>query len=472
MVLVTPQPFSFGVKMSRYRTTPDEVSGMPPGVPYIVSNEVAERFSYYGMRTILVVFMTKYLMSANGASDTMSPEEAKTWFHTWSTAVYFTPLFGALLSDWFIGKYKTIISLSIVYCLGHIALAMDETRTGLAIGLTLIAIGSGGIKPCVSAHVGDQFGPKNKHLISRVFSWFYFAINLGAFASTLATPWLLEHYGPSVAFGVPGGLMILATYVFWLGRNSFVHIPAGGKEFIKQSFSGEGLKAILKLLVIYVFVAFFWALYDQTGSAWVLQAEHLDRQIFGMTVLPSQVQAVNPLFILLFIPLFSYVIYPAINRVYKLTPLRKIGMGLFVTALAFVVTAYTEQLIEAGQSPSVLWQILGFAIITAGEVMVSITALEFSYTQAPHTMKSIIMAIFFCSVSMGNVFTAAVNFFIQNDDGTVALTGSEYYWFFTAVMTVVAVLYVFISRFYQPKTYIQGEQAIDEEPIEAEQGHL
>ncbi|MEZ4872707.1 MAG: MFS transporter, partial [Bdellovibrionales bacterium] len=224
--------------MSQYKSTPTTTSGFPPGIPFIVGNEAAERFSYYGMRAILVVFMTKYLMTAGGDSDVMTAAEAKTWYHTWSTAVYFTPLFGAILSDLFLGKYRTIILLSIVYCLGHIALAMDETRSGLALGLTLIAIGSGGIKPCVTAHVGDQFGPMNKQLLGRIFGWFYFSINLGSFISTLATPWLLQAYGPSVAFGVPGILMITATIVFWLGRNSFVHIPAGGKRFLQQSFSG------------------------------------------------------------------------------------------------------------------------------------------------------------------------------------------------------------------------------------------
>lgn len=459
-----------GTSQPAYETKPQDLATMPPGIPYIIGNEAAERFSYYGMRTILVVFMTQYLLGRDGQLSTMSADEAKTWYHTWSTVVYFTPLFGALLSDWLWGKYKTIITLSIVYCLGHIALAMDETRLGLAVGLTLIAIGSGGIKPCVSAHVGDQFGPKNRHLISRVFSWFYFAINLGAFASTLATPVLLQSYGPSVAFGIPGALMILATFVFWLGRNSFVHIPPGGAQFVKQSLSGEGLKSVLKLSVIYAFVAVFWSLYDQTGSAWVLQAEKMDRHLFGTEILASQIQAINPLLILAFIPLFTYVVYPLINRVFTLTPLRKIGIGFFVTALAFVITAIAESLIQAGQTPSVLWQLAAFTIITAGEVMVSITSLEFSYTQAPHTMKSLIMAFYLWSVSAGNAFTAAVNYLIQNPDGTSKLEGASYYWFFTLIMVGAALLYILVARKYTEKTYIHGLTA-DQEGIDAEQGH-
>ena len=152
---------------ARYRTAPAPIEGMPPGIPYIVGNEAAERYSYYGMRAILVIFMTKYLMNAEGELDLMTDEQAKTWFHVFVTAVYFFPIFGALISDVFLGKYRTIMALSIVYCLGHLTLALDDTQTGLALGLGLIAIGSGGIKPCVSAHVGDQFGRSNADFLPK-----------------------------------------------------------------------------------------------------------------------------------------------------------------------------------------------------------------------------------------------------------------------------------------------------------------
>jgi POT family proton-dependent oligopeptide transporter len=213
------------VARTPYRTAPVPSDGMPGGIPFIVVNEAAERFSYYGMRAVLVVFMTKHLMDGDGALAVMNDEEAKSWYHLFSSAVYATPLLGALLSDIWIGKYRTIIGLSIVYCLGHLALALDETRLGLTVGLSLIALGSGGIKPCVSAHVGDQFGDTNGHLLSRVYAWFYFAINLGAFLSTLLTPILLDRFGPHFAFGLPGLLMFAATIVFWLGRRQFVLPP-------------------------------------------------------------------------------------------------------------------------------------------------------------------------------------------------------------------------------------------------------
>jgi len=442
-----------------YRTAPLASPDLPPGIPYIVGNEAAERFSYYGMRTILVVFMTQHLLGASGELAVMTDTEAKYWYHQFGSAVYLTPILGALLADVWLGKYRTIVGLSIVYCLGHLALALDETRLGLGVGLGLIALGSGGIKPCVSAHVGDQFGKTNAHLLAKVFGWFYFAINLGAFVSTLLTPWLLEHAGPHVAFGIPGLLMLIATWVFWLGRHRFVHVPPGGKEFLRELRSPRGVSAVVRLAVLYVFVAMFWALYDQSGSAWVLQAQHMDLNLFGFDILPAQAQAANPILILAFIPLFSSVVYPAVGRLAAVTPLRKIGCGLFGTALAFLFTAQIEVWIQRGDAPSIAWQFVAYVILTASEVLVSITSLEFAYTQAPPKLKSIVMSLYLVSVSLGNQFTALVNWFIENPDGTVRLTGPSYYLFFTATMFVTAVLFVPFAMRFREERYIQDEAA-------------
>ena len=459
--------------MSNYRSAPVSSENMPAGIPYIITNEAAERFSFYGMKGILVIFMTKYMLDAAGNPDHMSPAQAKEWYHSFTSAVYFFPILGALISDSLWGKYRTILYLSIVYCLGHLALAIDETRTGLMLGLALIAIGSGGIKPCVSAHVGDQFGTKNKHLLEKVFGWFYFSINLGAFASTLATPWLLANYGPHVAFGIPGVLMVIATIFFWMGRNTFIHIPPHGTAFIKETFSGEGLTVVLKLGLIYCFVAMFWALFDQTGSAWVLQAEKMDRNFLGVDWLPSQIHAINPIMIMVFIPLFNGFslgvakwpgFYPLLNKVFPLTPLRKISIGLFLTVPAFLLPALIETWIEAGQTPNIAWQLVSYIVITAAEVFVSITCLEFSYTQAPKKMKSFIMALYLMSVSVGNLFVAGVNAFIQNDDGSSKLTNVEYYLFFSIAMLVTALIFIPVAYFYKEKTYIQQAEDAVEEP--------
>ena len=404
-----------------YRTSPSDMEGLPPGVPHIIGNEAAERFSFYGMKAVLAIFMVQNLHLMDGAgAGMMSDAEATARVHVFNGMVYLTPFLGALLADVFIGKYRTIIALSIVYCGGHAALAcmgmFGNSPGWLMAGLGLIALGSGGIKPCVSAHVGDQFGARNAHLLPRIFNWFYFAINLGAFASMMLTPWLMEWYGPHWAFGVPGVLMAVATVVFWMGRKRFIHVPAGGKRFVSDIFSGGGLKVMLKLLPLYVFVAMFWALFDQTGSTWIFQSLDMDRRFLGFEWLPSQIQSLNSVFVLTFIPLFAYIVYPLGDRLWKLTPLRKIGLGLFIMVAAFALVALIQQWIDGGARPNIGWQVLAFALLTVAEVMVSIVALEYAYTQAPKTMKSLLMCYYLGAVAVGNFFVAGVNHFIQIPD--------------------------------------------------------
>jgi len=401
-----------------YRTSPADLEGMPPGVAHIIGNEAAERFSFYGMKAVLAVFMVQYLHLMDGKGNAvMNQAEATANVHLFNAAVYLTPFFGALLADIFIGKYRTIIGLSIVYCAGHAALAgmgvFGNSAGWLMAGLGLIALGSGGIKPCVSANVGDQFGARNAHMLSKIFNWFYFAINTGSFVSMMLTPWLLEWYGPHWAFGVPGVLMALATLVFWLGRNRFIHVPAGGMRFVRELFQGDGLRAMLKLLPLYLFVAMFWSLFDQTGSTWIFQSLDMDRRFLGIEWLPSQIQSLNSVMVLMFIPIFAYVVYPLGDRLWKLTPLRKIGLGMFLMVGAFALVALIQQWIDGGARPSIVWQILAFALITVAEVLVSIVSLEYAYTQAPKTMKSLLMCFYLGSVAIGNFFVAGVNHFIQ-----------------------------------------------------------
>jgi len=442
---------------SRYLTAPIPSEKMPAGIPYILVNEAAERFSFYGMTSILVIFMTKYLVDRSGSPALMSNEESKAYFHLFKAAVYFTPLIGALLSDVWLAKYRTIFYFSLVYCVGYLAQAADLTRLGFGAGLILIALGSGIIKPCVSANVGDQFGQTNKRLIERVYAWFYFSINLGAAIAMFLCPWLLDRFGPRTGFGVPLILMVLATIAFWLGRYKFVHIPRSGIGFVREAFSGEGLRAVVRLSIIYLFVAMFWSLFDQSQSAWVLQAEKMDLKWLGIKWLPAQLQSINPFLIMVMIPLFSYGVYPALNKIFPLTSLRKIGIGMFVAVLSFAVCALVEMWITAGDKPSIGWQFLAYVVLTAAEIMVSITCLEFSYTQAPKKMKSFIMAVFLLSVSVGNAFTALVNAVIQNKDGSSKLAGASYYWFFTFGMLVTAILFIPVARRYRVQSYIQDE---------------
>ena len=144
---------------------------------------------------------------------------------------------------------------------------------------------------------------------------------------------------------------------------------------------------------------------------------------------------------------------PKINKYFTLTPLKKISMGLFLTVPSFVIIGYLQTQIDLGYTPSIGWQIFAYAILTASEVLVSITCLEFSYTQAPNTMKSLIMGCFMLSIAFGNTFTMIVNNFITNIND-----GASFFYFFAIVMFITALLFLLVVKFFKPKTYLQEEK--------------
>ena len=465
---------------------------MPPQIKYIVGNEAAERFSFYGMRAILTAFMVSVIYKSLGPDKAKAVAESN--YHYFVMAVYFLPLLGGYLSDRFFGKYRTIMALSLVYCAGHAVLALTEgSEAGLLAGLGLIALGGGGIKPCVSAHVGDQFSKKNRHLVNRVFDIFYWSINFGSFFSTLLIPLTYKHYGPTLAFGVPGLLMFVATFVFWLGRKQYVHVPPTGKNpdgFLAVSFDRmrgqaarhpaaaiEGHSAVLRVLMVFAPIIMFWALFDQSGSSWVVQGMHLQPfTILGLDIDANQMQALNPLLVMAMIPLFSALIYPGIEKLgIKMTPLRRMGAGMFMAAASFAAVALVEYRINGAQHFPVLdpktgkptgefithlsmaWQILPYVLITAAEIMVSITGLEFAYTQAPRAMKSTIMSFWLLTVSFGNLLAAQVfshEFF----------SGVKLFLFFAGLTAAVAVLFSFLATLYKVVEFIEPDREAADGP--------
>jgi POT family proton-dependent oligopeptide transporter len=436
----------------------------PPQVKYIVGNEACERFSFYGMASILVLYMNEHLLY---------PErDAKAYYHLFIMATFLTPLVGGWLADRFFGRYGTILWISFAYVVGHGVLAAWETRTGLLVGLALIAAGAGGIKPCVSAFVGDQFGAAQQPLLQRIYGWFYWAINLGSFAAKIAIPLLLLWGGPRVAFALPGVLMVIALAVFWAGRRHYVIPPPSGPnphgflrvvdEAVRKLGTGgpgqhwldaargrhpedavEGAKSVFRIVGVFAAVTLFWALFDQKGSSWVFQARKLDLTLVGHVYSPAQLQALNPLLVLVLVPLFAWGVFPALERRgVALAPLRKMTWGMFVTVLSFVAAAVLQMVLDAGFAPNGLWQLPQYLLLTTGEVLVSVTGLEFSYTQAPRAMRSTIMSIWSLTVFLGNALTAAVT-------GLVPLQGAAYFWMFAGLMLAAALVFRAVAARYR-----------------------
>ncbi|MFP5384547.1 MAG: POT family MFS transporter [Bacteriovoracia bacterium] len=451
-----------------------DVNKFPSQIKYIVGNEACERYSYYGMRSILTVFMIQVLL--------MQEAQATSTYHLFAGACYLFPLLGAYISDRIWGKYKTILYLSLVYCAGHAVLSIWETTMGLYWGLGLIALGSGGIKPCVSAHVGDQFKANQQHLLKKVYELFYFMINFGSFFSTIITPWTLKAYGPSIAFGIPGVLMLIATFIFWMGRNEFVHVPPSksdghglfhvvksafkhsssrkaGEKFLDGALKDhskeqvEAVRAVFDIAKLFASITIFWALFDQHGSSWVIQAMNMDLNFMGIQFEASQIAAWNPIMVMGLIPLFSMVVYPILDKFgITSTPIKRMTLGMFVAAVSFALIGGLQLWMDTSAAKiNVMWQFFPYLVITMAEVMISITGLEFAYTQAPRAMKSSIMSIWLLTVFFGNLITAyvsKVNFF------PIASTG--YFMFFAILMGVFAGIFWFMGTRYKIKNYMES----------------
>ncbi|OKS87023.1 POT-type proton-dependent oligopeptide transporter [Mucilaginibacter polytrichastri] len=469
-----------------------QIGKIPSSVPFIIGNEFAERFSFYGMRSIIAVFLVHQFFS-HETSD-VANAKANAINHAFSTLVYFTPLLGAILADWFFGKYRVILIGSLIYTIGHFLLSMfDTSLPGFVTGLIVIAFSAGAIKSCVSANVGDQFDHKNQHLMSSIYGWFYFSINAGSMISLLLIPLIYDKFGAAWAFGVPGILMALATLIFFSGSKRYVKLPAGGikkdnfvtvnffvlKSFIAKKAPGktaweqaidkygiekvEAIKAVWGVIAVFAFIPIFWGMWDMNGSEWILQATKLDLSIgfYNIHILPSQIQFVNALFLLLMIPVFNYGIYPLVGKMgIKLTPLKKIGAGLFITAFSFVIVALLQRDIDAGGHPSVWWQIFAFFMLSAGEVLVSITGLEYAYTQSPPSMKSTMTAIWYLTYSIGTFFTTLINVNISNKGLFAYFSGEKYYWLFVGIMAFFFVLFLLVSPYIKEKVYLAEDATL------------
>ena len=452
----------------------------PPQIKYIVGNEACERFSYYGMKGILAGYITGAVLKGGLGQ---SADTATEIIHAFTFVNYFMPLFGAWLSDKLIGRYHTILWISLFYCAGHGVLACSDFVGSvhgkmmlLFIGLALIAFGSGGIKPCVSAFVGDQFKPEQSHLLQKAFGAFYWSVNIGSFFSFLVIPWVKDRYGFSLAFGVPGILMAIATLIFWLGTKHYVRVPpsretksAGffqvffaalsgkreaGKSFwdaARRRFSEpevDAAKSVLPILFVFALVPVFWSLFDQTNSTWVLQGEKMiPATVLGLKIGAEQMQSMNPLIVMTLVPLFTLVVYPRLGRF--ASPLKRMAYGMFLAAGSYLIVAALQKQIENGAQLSVLWQLVPYLVLTTAEVLISVTGLEFAFREAAPQMKSSIMSFWLLTVSFGSLLVLAITRIFSSAADPSASVSTGRFLLYAGLTFVVAILFSVISTFYK-----------------------
>jgi len=462
-------------------------NGWPPQIKFIIGNEACERFSYYGIRSILALYISTVLFKH------LPPGEAKDRateiIHLFIFANYFTPLLGAWLSDKLWGRYYTILYVSLVYCLGNLILAFGVGSTwGLYLGLAFIAIGSGGIKPCVSAFCGDQFKPEQSAMLQKAYGLFYWSINFGSFFSFLVIPWLKDQWGYRIAFGVPGVLMLIATIIFWLGRKYYTRIPPSSQTrtagFMKVTWHAltaprkagqtmwdaardrftekevDAARSVGPILAVFAPITIFWALFDQTSSTWVMQGSKMVavKITENFAIGAEQMQSMNPALVMILVPLML-VLYPAIEKLtgVRVSPLRRMGTGMMLASLAYIVVGMLQTRVDSGAQLSVLWQTLPYFILTTAEVLISTTGLEFAFTQASAEMKSTIMSFWLLTVAVGNLFVPLITKIkgavIRTEvleGGSAAVNASTFY-LYAGLTFVVAIAFIVVAMRYKER---------------------
>ncbi|XP_023934252.2 peptide transporter family 1-like [Bicyclus anynana] len=354
----------------------------PRMVIIIMLAEFCERFSFSGMRA----FLTLYLRSKLGYSD----EGATEIYHVFSTFVYFFPILGGILADNYLGKFRTILYLMFVYAAGNILVAVTAIpqlelpkRLCTIIGLLMITIGTGGIKPCVTAFGGDQFKlPQQEKQLALYFSILYFNLCTGSLIAKTVSPILrsdVHCLGDkdcySLAFGAPGVVVLMSIVIFVSAKSRYVMKKPEGNmviDFVKCVSLGlknmltkgrsekqshwldsthhkydkgfvRDVKKTLSILTLFSVLPVFWALLDQLGSRWTLQATKMDGRLGFVTIKPDQLQVFGPICILILIPLFQKFLYPCLEKRNILTnPLHKLTLGGVLAGVAFIASALVE----------------------------------------------------------------------------------------------------------------------------------
>eukprot|EP00117_Sycon_ciliatum_P045893 scpid51422/ scgid2193/ Solute carrier family 15 member 1; Intestinal H(+)/peptide cotransporter; Oligopeptide transporter, small intestine isoform; Peptide transporter 1 len=401
-----------------------QIRQYPKAICFIFGTEFCERFSYYGLKGVLILYLTAHM----GYSD----DRATALYHAFVVLCYASAPFGAMIADGWLGKFKTIVYLSLVHAAGNILMAgtsapLHNTTAVMVvplIGLLLVAIGTGGIKPCVSSFGGDQFRDDQSHLIPRYFSVFYFSINAGSLTSIVSP--ILRGYTTCFhddcylyAFGFPAILMLITIGIFIAGNRYYIKrkptqslIPKVVKAIvlaIRQRVSNrsgpekkehwlywaesrferqflDDVRDALRVIFLLLPVPIFWTLFDQTGSRWTLQAKRMNGRIGGIVIEPDLMQSANSAMILLFIPLFDFIIYPVLRRCHlPMRPLQRMSSGMLLAALSFVIAAFVQIRLEAATDAHPASSVSRVRVINALPVGLNVTMMPTNAANARST---------------------------------------------------------------------------------------
>lgn len=409
--------------------------GHPKGLYLLFFTEMWERFSYYGMRGILILYLTKKWLEGGLAMD---PEYASVLYGLFTGFVYFTPLIGGWLADKYLGQRKCITIGGITMMLGQFTLFAWNTHAGLYLGLFLLIIGNGFFKPNISTLVGNLYPEGDKRRDS-AFSIFYMGINLGAFLAPLIVGFVAEDFfttrdesGKIITFGYKYGFlvaaigMLLGQLIFNVFGNKYLgdiglH-PVGKAKFAEDGSSlnhpltKEEKQRTAVIFILFLFAIFFWAGFEQAGSSLSLYTDNYinrDINIMGWewTIPTSYFQSVNPLFIVLLAPLFAWFWTTKYGE--RLSSPLKMGLGMIILGIGFLfmLGAVAERggdIKDASVKASLFWLVMTYLIHTIGELCLSPVGLSVVTKLSPPKLASVLMGVWLLSSFFANILGGVV----------------------------------------------------------------
>ncbi len=406
--------------------------GHPTGLYLLFFTEMWERFSYYGMRGILILYLTKTFLEG-GLN--IEPQTASLIYGFFTGFVYFTPLIGGWIADKYIGQRHAITIGGITMMLGQLALFSINTHAGLALGLILLIIGNGFFKPNISTLVGGLYEEGDERRDS-AFSIFYMGINLGAFMAPLLIGLLTDNifsgsavneFGEVITtYGYKYGFLVAAIGMF-LGQLLFNTLGQkylgnlGNKPGALQAsavdsdevmdtnkpLTKEEKQRIAAIFIIFVFAIFFWAGFEQAGSSLSLYTDrYVDRTVFGFEIPTSWFQSINPLFIVTLAPLFGIFWTSKLGK--KISTPIKMGTGMIILGLGFMfmLAAVAERggdIDDVAIKASLIWLVLTYLFHTIGELCLSPVGLSVVTKLSPPKLASVLMGVWLLSSFVANI---------------------------------------------------------------------
>lgn len=446
--------------------------GHPKGLYLLFFTEMWERFSYYGMRAILILYLTKKLMEGGLEMD---EKYAMLLYGYFTGFVYFTPLIGGWLADRYLGKRLAVMIGGVTMMLGQFTLFGLNSTTGLYIGLLLLIIGNGFFKPNISTLVGGLYKDGDSRR-DAAFTIFYMGINLGAMIAPLVIGVVTDNmfattnedgsisYGYRYGFLVSGIGMLLGQVIFnllgpkYLGDLGTKPIGAVSDSSVTESLKSvnpetrevldkkQEKQRISVIFILLLFAVFFWAGFEQAGSSLSLYTDkYIDRSIGSFEIPTSWFQSVNPLFIVTLAPLFTLFWASPIGR--RLTTPVKMGIGMIIlgAGFLFMIGAVAERsangdVNDVNNKAALMWLIMTYLLHTIGELCISPVGLSVVTKLSPPKLASVLMAVWMLSSFFANIVGGYIASYVET------MGAGEVFKYITGFVSVCGVLLILLNR--------------------------